>query len=81
MIDSGATSHICYDRSYFVEIQPAVNTYIILPTKSRFLVEYTGSVKLSSDVFFTEVLYVPSFTYNLISISALMRDTCYLLLY
>lgn len=77
VIDSCATIHICYNWTLFHDIQPTYNIYIVFPTQSCFMVEYIGSVKLSSDIVLTEVLYVPTFTYKLLSVSALMRCSHY----
>lgn len=77
VIDSGAASHVCYNLSLFVSMHPATNTTVILPTKEQFTVEYIGTVRLSEDVILMDVLYVPNFAYNLLSVSALLSNTHY----
>lgn len=77
VIDSGATSHICCDRSLFINMKPVEHVSVILPTRSRFAVEFVGTVSLTPEVELNECLYVPSFAYNLLSISSLLRDSNY----
>lgn len=75
VIDSGATSHICHDRTLFSSMQPVDNISVVFPTQYRFMVEYIGTVNLSPDIILTEVLNVPDFSYNLLSVSTLIKHS------
>lgn len=77
VVDSGASSHICFNKALFANMRKVHNISVILPTKQRYMVEYVGDVWLTSDVLINEVLYMPQFSYNLLSISSLLKDKKY----
>lgn len=77
VIDSGASSHICFDKSVFINLRPAQHVSVVLPTQSRFMVEYVGDIKLTDDLILHNVLLVPQFSYNLLPVSALLKDERY----
>lgn len=60
-IDSGASSHICHDKSLFVSLKSVDNVSITLPNQMRFSVELFGDVQLTEDFILTDVLFVPGF--------------------
>nr|XP_043630227.1 uncharacterized protein LOC122601537 [Erigeron canadensis] len=71
--DSGATDHISNT------LENMHNTYLLkipiilsLPNGQTTLVTIVGSVTINEDITLHDVFYVPSFTYNLISISKLL---------
>jgi hypothetical protein len=69
IVDTGATHHTCYDLIWFtncIEIEPvSVN----LPNGSVIEANYRGPVQLSKDLIIDNVLYLPQFAVNLISVS------------
>ena len=82
IVDSGATSHVCHDRSLFTELQNLEKPLDIILGDGRTLngrtLNATGCgsviVMLESDSLkrkckFYDVLYVPELTYNLLSVS------------
>ena len=71
IVDSGASRHICTNRSLFLNLKPLRNSNVTLPNNVMVSVEYIGDVRLSQDLLLMDVLYVPGFKSNLISISAL----------
>lgn len=75
VIDFDATSHICFDRNLFTNIRPVDNMSVILPTLEKFVVELIGDISLTPDIVLLDVLCVPSFVYNLISVSALLHNS------
>lgn len=77
IVDSGASSHICHDKNVFTNLHPAYNIYAILPYHNRYKVEYIGDIHLSNDFCLVDVLYVPQFAYNLMSVSALLKNQRY----
>ncbi|KAL8155815.1 hypothetical protein AgCh_001015 [Apium graveolens] len=76
IVDSGATDHMCSDLSIFSTFEniqgPA--TYITIPDGTKVLIKQMGTVQLQNDLMLTDVLFVPDFKYNLISIPKLCKD-------
>lgn len=75
VIDSGASTHICCNQSLFVNLLPAMNTSVTLPDQKKFSVGYVGDVYIDDDLLLRNVLYIPAFSYNLLSVSALLKDS------
>lgn len=76
IIDTGATSHICNCKTDFKCLKLLDKKIdIYMPDGSiRYVNEY-GDVFLSKTVILKNVLYVPTFKYNLISVVKILRDT------
>ncbi|XP_012836458.1 PREDICTED: uncharacterized protein LOC105957084 [Erythranthe guttata] len=74
IIDSGASRHICNDKTLFSSLHKVNFARVILPDCSLVVVEYMGDVCLSDDLVLKNVFYVPSFKFNLISVSALLDN-------
>lgn len=53
------------------------NISITLPTQMKYTVKFIGNVRLTKDLLLATVLFVPTFAYNLLFISTLLKDTCY----
>ena len=77
IIDSGESSHICHDKFMFKELHSTQNMSAILPTKTRLKVEYPGDISIARQLVLNDVLYIPDFKYNLLSVSALLKDGKY----
>lgn len=75
IIDSGASRHICANRSMFHNLHAVPNSSVMLPDNSCFSVYFSGDVPLSTSLTLKDVLYVPTFKFNLLSISALTRES------
>lgn len=76
IVDSGATYHMCCDLSLFktyTDVQEN-DTYITIPDGSKVLIKYVGVVHLNNDLILRDVLYVPDFKFNLISIPKICKD-------
>lgn len=76
IVDSGASAHVCCDRemlhtTYWLE-KPVV-VYMLDGSNKR--VTVAGRVKLSADIVLFDVLFVPGFTHNLISVAKLIKDS------
>lgn len=71
LVDSGASRHICFDASEFTSIRPIQRSTVILPNHTSIPVHFSGEVKLNNHLTLHDVLYVPQFQYNLLSVSAL----------
>ncbi|XP_012829850.1 PREDICTED: uncharacterized protein LOC105951003 [Erythranthe guttata] len=72
VVDSGASKHICNNRSLFLHLVPAHNTKVIMPDKSGLHMAFVGDVQLSPSLFLHNVFYVREFRFNLLSVSALL---------
>lgn len=76
IIDSGATDHICISFHKMHDIHTLTHAILVhLPSGHQIKVDTVGSVKLTPNLTLTRVIYIPTFTYNLISISKLTATT------
>lgn len=74
IIDSGATDHITANLDILINpIQ--CNALLHLLNGNTISVTHVGSVSLSPGITLQQVLCVPGFTHNLLSISKLLKDT------
>ncbi|KAL5547823.1 hypothetical protein UlMin_003054 [Ulmus minor] len=74
ILDTGATHHVCHDRALFESFEPSnATSYVTLPNGQKVSIARIGTVRISSSLLLDKVLFVPSFKYNLISISALTK--------
>ncbi|KAJ0009985.1 hypothetical protein Pint_33329 [Pistacia integerrima] len=77
IIDTGATEHIIHTSSLFTQNIVEVRSHVELPNGSAVLVTHIGSIRLSDTLVLTNVLCVPSFSFNLLSVSQLtMKQHC-----
>ncbi|CAA7017958.1 unnamed protein product [Microthlaspi erraticum] len=77
IIDSGATHHVCHDKRLFSMLSENVHSSVTLPTGSGVQITGIGSIKLSEYMILKNVLYIPDFRLNLLSISQLTKDLGY----
>ncbi|KAL0320334.1 UNVERIFIED_CONTAM: hypothetical protein Sradi_5294900 [Sesamum radiatum] len=78
IIDTGATNHICANlalfHSYTKPLQPQ---FIHLPDGTKSSVSYIGTVRLNDLIILKNVLFIPTFSVNLISVSQLCVNSSY----
>ncbi|KAL0373919.1 UNVERIFIED_CONTAM: Retrovirus-related Pol polyprotein from transposon RE1 [Sesamum radiatum] len=68
IVDSGATRHVCANLKYFTNyFTPLKPTRVSLPDGSKKLIAHIGTVKLSPYITLEHVLYIPTFSVNLLS--------------
>jgi len=80
IIDTGATDHMVNSTSFFTTITTIVSTSVTLPNGDLVQVTHIGTIKISDCLVLTNVLCVPSFSFNLISASKLIKYlTCCLI--
>lgn len=75
IVDSGASDHITGSVELLSNIRPAgSNLTINLPTGAVSKITHVGDVKLENGLILSNVLLVPQFKHNLLSIHKLARD-------
>ncbi|KAL0534469.1 hypothetical protein IC582_028760 [Cucumis melo] len=74
IIDSGASTHICHSKEFLTDIKPC-SASISLPNKNTYQVKNIGTVKLSDTLIWKYILYMPDFTFNLLSVSAIRKES------
>jgi len=79
IIDSGATDHICSSLTYFTSYHQINPISIKLPNGNQVIANYSGSVFLNENHVIDNVLYIPCFTFNLLSVTKLIdKLSCFL---
>lgn len=75
ILDSGATNHVVCSLDFLVDYRLANGAEVHLPNGQCITVTHIGNVELSNGLWLKEVLHIPSFQFNLISVSKLIQDT------
>ena len=73
VIDSGATNHISHQQSSFLSFKPMSNT-VNLPNGISVSIVGIGTIHLGRNLILHDVLYIPQFKFNLLSVSALTNS-------
>ncbi|KAL4313244.1 hypothetical protein GQ457_01G015460 [Hibiscus cannabinus] len=81
IIDSRASRHVCYSKELFESLVPIEGGTILLSNQSVVHVSFSGTVRLSSSLVLKNVLFVPQFRFNLISVSSLIADSNFRILF
>lgn len=72
IIDLGASEHMCFDSKSFISLIPlSLPLHLSLPNSFKLNVTHAGSVRILPNLTIDNVLYVPEFTYNLLSVHKL----------
>ena len=75
LIDSGASDHIGCNMSMFKNLKTLNNGYRIgLPDGTMKIVNHIGDIMLTEGLHLKNVLYVPDFKHNLLSLSRLLES-------
>jgi hypothetical protein len=74
IIDTGATDHMICTISLFTSITSVVSRTIKLPNGQFASLTHIGTVRISESVILTDVLCIPFFSFNLISVSKLINQ-------
>ena len=74
ILDSGATNHMVHSIHYFTSITSVVQISVRLPNGDMAKITHIGTVKLTSTLILDNVLCIPSFSFNLVSISKLTQS-------
>ena len=75
IVDTGASDHMTHNLSFLDNVQPlAKSVHITLPDGTIKRVSQVGQVRLCPNLTLDNVLYVPNFKFNLISVHKLLTD-------
>lgn len=74
IVDTGATHHTCHDLSWFTSYSEIKPISVALPNKNIVEACHRGNVKLYDSLHIQDVLYLPDFAVNLISVSKLCKE-------
>jgi len=74
IIDSGATDHICTSLRHFISYKRITPIYINLPNGSTVFLHYTDTIAFHTNFQLRDVLYVPQFSFNLLSVSKIVNS-------
>jgi len=72
ILDSGATDHICSSLTHFTSYHQINPISVKLPNGNQVIANYSGSVFINQDHVLDNVLYIPNFTFNLLSVAKLI---------
>ncbi|OIS96342.1 hypothetical protein A4A49_58543, partial [Nicotiana attenuata] len=77
IVDSGTTHHIAHDKNIMSDIKQFGGQGVQLPTGNKAEIMYTGKTTILGGKCIMNVLHVPDFKFNLLSVAKLTRDlTC-----
>ncbi|PRQ56600.1 putative RNA-directed DNA polymerase [Rosa chinensis] len=71
IIDSGASDHMTYDKSFFLSMSSPSISHVSNVNGASFPVLGVGSVQVTPSIVLHNVLYVPSLSHHLLSVSQL----------
>ena len=74
VLDIGATDHIVHSLTLFTKITSCVATFVQLPNGEKVIITDIGTIQVTSSLLPENVLYVPTFNFNLISVSKLTKS-------
>ncbi|XP_019190609.1 PREDICTED: uncharacterized protein LOC109185067 [Ipomoea nil] len=77
ILDSGATDHIVCSLEYFETFHAAYGVLVKLPNGDTVKVTHIGQVRLHMNILLKNVLFIPSFQFNIISASKLTKESKY----
>ena len=73
IVDLGAFKHICSHARAFIFLKPIKNANVTLPNHTSISFQFCGDIQLNSHLILTDILFVPQFKYNLLSMSDLTK--------
>jgi len=81
ILDIGAADHVCVSLSNFFSYKTIKPIPINLPDGYHVLANYSSTIVFNQICYLSNVLYVPNFAINLISVSKLTSDFDYKLIF
>ncbi|XP_019246415.1 PREDICTED: uncharacterized protein LOC109226067 [Nicotiana attenuata] len=77
IVDSGATHHVAHDKRIMSDIKQFEGHGVQLPTGNKAEITYTGKATILGGKCIKDVLHVPDFKFNLLSVAKHTRDLTY----
>ena len=74
VLDIGAIDHIIHSITLFTKITSSVTSFVQLPNGEQVTVTHIGTIQITPTLTLENVLCVPAFTFNLISMSKLTKS-------
>ena len=74
ILDTSATGHIIHSITLFTKITSSTSTFVQLPNGEKAIVTHIGTIQVTSTLVLKNVLCVPSFTFNMTSVSKLTKS-------
>ena len=74
ILDIEVAHHVCCSLSTFTQSTPAQNSFVTLPNGQSVVINRIGYVFLSPDLILNNVMFVPNFHFNLLSICSLTQS-------
>jgi hypothetical protein len=71
VIDTGATDHMVTNTQFFTSMTIIHDVIVTLPNRHNVSVTHTSTITRTDTLILSNVLFVPSFDFNLISVSKL----------
>jgi len=82
IVDTGATDHMCHNRDLFTDLTSLFKPVVVtLPDGKSIPVTQSGTIVFSNTLSLHGVLYIPSFKYNLLSVSKLCNRDGYFIVF
>jgi hypothetical protein len=74
IIDNGATDHVCAALSLFTAYRQVSSIPVKLPNGNIVTTDIVGDIDITLEITLKNVLYMPHFSFNLISVSRVAHD-------
>jgi len=88
VIDSGGSLHVTHERDIYVDYKALDRTFVRLPNGQAVKIEGAGYIQLTDALSLHNVLHIPEFKFNLLSVSVVTKslnskvnftsDACYI---
>jgi len=74
ILNTGATDHVTHDKNLFLTFYKIKPVCVKLPNESYVTAHLAGTIQFSRSFTIFDVLYIPEFTFNLLSVQKLIQD-------
>jgi len=82
ILDSGTTDHICSSLTHFTSYHQIIPISVKLPNGNQVITNYFRSIFINQDNVLDNVLYIPNFTFSLLSVAKLIDNlSCVIIFY
>ncbi|XP_019173253.1 PREDICTED: uncharacterized protein LOC109168726 [Ipomoea nil] len=81
ILDSCATDHIACSLDLFDDYHTVEGALVNLPNGRHIAMEHVGNIKLNDDLWLRNVLHIPIFRFNIVSVTKLLQDSSYTLIF